>query len=72
MLKTYYTCFAHTRRGRCQCCNRQQTLKGKIIIQDDAALVGDLNLCSECVIAWLEILGKGSERVIQEWNFNKE
>lgn len=70
MLQVQFTYFARPRRGRCECCNRQQTLERKILLQEDTALIGDLSLCGECAAAWEELLGQPRERVTREWNFN--
>ncbi|BCV22083.1 hypothetical protein [Moorella sp. Hama-1] len=61
--------FARQRRGRCDCCDRQQVLEGKILVLEGDNLIGDLVLCSECAIALEELLGHTRERVTREWNF---
>ncbi|GEA16549.1 hypothetical protein E308F_27950 [Moorella sp. E308F] len=72
MLQVKFSYFARPRRGRCNCCDRQQTLEGKILLLEDTALIGDLILCGECAAAWGELLGQGREKVVQEWNFSEE
>ncbi|NLW07045.1 MAG: hypothetical protein GX039_03555 [Clostridia bacterium] len=69
MLQIHFSYYARPRRGRCECCNRQQTLEQKLWLQEDDSLIGDLSLCSECAAVWEELLGQGKEKIIQEWNF---
>ena len=61
--------FARQRRGRCDCCDRQQVLAGKILVLEGANLIGDLVLCGECAAALAELLDHSRERVTREWTF---
>lgn len=61
--------FARQRRGRCDCCDRQQVLERKILLLEENELIGDFLLCSECAAALEELLGRARERVTREWIF---
>ncbi len=71
MLRVQFSSFARPRRGRCDCCDRQQTLAGKVLLLDDAALIGDLILCDECTAAWEELLDQAQGKVTEEWIFDQ-
>ncbi|MGI6286003.1 hypothetical protein SEF58_09320 [Neomoorella humiferrea] len=72
MLKVHFSYFSRPRRGRCDCCDRQQTLEVKLLLLDDASLIGDLILCGECAAAWEELTSRDRERVVKQWNFTGE
>lgn len=71
MLQVQFSCFARPRRGRCNCCDRQQALASKVLLFADRSLIGDLIMCAECTGAWEELLRQGRERVTEEWNFDQ-
>ncbi|OIQ11820.1 hypothetical protein [Neomoorella thermoacetica] len=63
MYQVRFAFFARQRRGRCDCCDRQQVVERKILLLEDDDLIGDFILCSECAAALEALLGRARETV---------
>lgn len=62
--------FQLAKKHKCNCCDRLERIERRLVLWQDNQVVGDLELCEQCLMAMLNIIN-GQEEIIEKWEFQK-